>query len=205
MSTTEALRLQLDNARLEGEQLQVENAKLREEHPEEATLLDTVAQLERDILQLQTKNGQLQREYDQLLWDSQEEHAVLEDLQEKWKLQHVREESLQRRLEEAKSVAELEQYRVLEKERKRWEAREDRLVERLEEMQNRVQEWEETLRREIQQQDLSYSSNGEDSEEEMQARSVRESVSDNLVQLAPISGNREEDGTVPATVHSMPP
>ena len=207
MSTTEALRLQLDNARLEGQQLQVENAKLREEHPEEATLLDTVAQLERDILQLQTKNGQLQREYDQLLWDSQEEHAVLEDLQEKWKLQQVREESLQRRLEEAKSVAELEQYRVLEKERKRWEAREDRLVERLEEMQNRVQEWEETLRREIQQQDLSYSSNGEDSEEEMQARSVRESVSDNLVQLAPISGNREEDlleGTVPATVHSMP-
>jgi chromosome segregation ATPase len=84
----------------------------------------------------------LQSEYDQLLWDSREEHAVLEDLQEKWELQRVREESLQRRLEEAKSVAELEQYRVLEKERQRWEAREDRLVERLEEMQGRVRELE---------------------------------------------------------------
>jgi len=47
MSTTEVLRTQLDTLRLEKQQLQVENARLREEHPGEAALLDAVAERDR--------------------------------------------------------------------------------------------------------------------------------------------------------------
>ena len=41
MSMTEALRVQLDNAERAKQQLEAENARLRDEHPEEAALVDT--------------------------------------------------------------------------------------------------------------------------------------------------------------------
>ena len=48
MSVTETLRTQADNLQAELHQLRVENAKLREEKPEEAALFDQVEALQRE-------------------------------------------------------------------------------------------------------------------------------------------------------------
>ena len=85
MSTTEALRTQLDNLQRPNQQLEIENARLREDHPEEAALID--ASTERDQLRqekerLVTESMQLKTLYDQLLRDSQEDQRAVEELQE---------------------------------------------------------------------------------------------------------------------------
>ena len=78
MSTTEALRTQLDALRLEKQRLEVENARLREANPEGAAQTDA----ETEMVQCRAENERLTREavqlrtlYEQLLCDVQEEQA----------------------------------------------------------------------------------------------------------------------------------
>ena len=85
MSTTEALRTQLDNLQRANQQLEIENARLREEHPEEAASIDASAecdQLRQEKERLVTESMQLKTLYDQLLRDSQEDQRAVEELQE---------------------------------------------------------------------------------------------------------------------------
>ena len=79
MSRAEALQLQLDTAQRDKQQLEAENARLREDS---AVLADVIA--ERDELRLENQRLraetlQLGAVYDQLLKDSREEHQMLED------------------------------------------------------------------------------------------------------------------------------
>ena len=62
MSTTEALRTQLDALRLEKQRLEVENARLREANPEGAAQTDA----ETEMAQCQAENERLTREAAQL-------------------------------------------------------------------------------------------------------------------------------------------
>ena len=74
MSYTETLRTQLDNLRIEKQQLEVvQNVRLRNDRPNQAALVDM--EEERDELQkakddLETELLQLRTVYDQLLRDS---------------------------------------------------------------------------------------------------------------------------------------
>ena len=128
MSRTEALRIQLDNLQLEMQQLKVENAKLREENTEEAALIEAVRRQD----QLKEENLQLKAVYDQLLLDSQADQRALEELQ-------AREEELRKELEAAREVAELVHYRELERQRRKWEDREERLLQQIAELQKCVE------------------------------------------------------------------
>ena len=62
MSTTEALRTQLDALRLEKQRLEVENARLREANPEGAAQTDA----ETEMAQCRAENERLTREAAQL-------------------------------------------------------------------------------------------------------------------------------------------
>ena len=76
MSMTEALRTQLDNLQRANQQLKIENARLREEYPEEAASIDASTernQLRQEKKCLVTESMQLKTLYDQLLRDSQED------------------------------------------------------------------------------------------------------------------------------------
>ena len=85
MSMTEALRVQLDNVKRAKQQLEAENARLRDEHPEEAALVDATTAIdrlreERDCLS--SRNQQVQALYDQLLQESRQYQQELEELRE---------------------------------------------------------------------------------------------------------------------------
>lgn len=126
MSTTEALRTQLDNLQRTNQQLEIENARLREEHPEEAASIDASAerdQLRQEKERLVTESMHLKTLYDQLLRDSQEDQRAVEELQEVIAKKEACVEELSARCEdlwretvEVKQTAELERYRALEKE-----------------------------------------------------------------------------------------
>ena len=129
MSATETLRTQLDNLRIEKQQLEVQNVHLRNDRPNQAALVDV--EEERDELQkakddLETELLQLRTVYDQLLRDSQEDQRTLEMLKSE--------------VREAREMAELERYRAVEKERAKWEEREAQLLAQLNEAQSRMVE-----------------------------------------------------------------
>ena len=78
MSTTEALRTQLDALRLEKQRLEIENARLREANPEGAAQTDAeteMAQCRAENERLTQEAAQLRTLYEQLLRDVQEEQA----------------------------------------------------------------------------------------------------------------------------------
>ena len=161
MSTTEALRTQLDNLRLANQQLQVKNARLREENPDEAALIDAIAErdrLEEEKRNLTAENQQFQALYEQLLQDSQEEQKQLEELklekenlqQETVRLQQEKEEKescleemrahcteLEKEIADSSLAAELECYRAVEREKVKWKERKARWLHQLREMEER--------------------------------------------------------------------
>ena len=129
MSATETLRKQLDNLRIEKQQLEVQNVCLRNDRPNQAALVDV--EEERDELQkakddLEMELLQLRTVYDQLLRDSQEDQRMLEMLKSEAR--------------EARETAELERYHAVENERAKWEEREARLLAQLNEAQSRMVE-----------------------------------------------------------------
>ncbi len=83
--TTEALRTQLDTLRLEKQQLEVENARLRESNPNAAAVADVetdatrwreeATQLQADREQLGHELSQLRAVYEQLVGETEEEQA----------------------------------------------------------------------------------------------------------------------------------
>ena len=142
MTATEALRVQLDNLQREKQQLEIENARLREGQPEQADLID--ARAERDDLREQQRlitaeTRQLRTKYEQLVRDARADQQVLEDLREELSEKTARVEELGGCCERMEKEAELERYRELEKERRKWELREDRMLQQLDEMQAQVQ------------------------------------------------------------------
>ena len=129
MSMTEALRVQLDNAERAKQQLEAENARLRDEHPEEAALVDATTAIDRlreERDRLSSGNQQVQALYDQLLQESRQDQQELEGLREELSAKEdllqehdARGDSLQREMEElqnqkveAERVAQLSTCRV---------------------------------------------------------------------------------------------
>ena len=165
----EALRLQLDNLRVELHEMQLENTRLREQNPEAAAEIDARAEADRcrhESEQLTVEMEDLRK----LLHESQESEArvvgeATEVRNELGKLQkqlqeheseqgrelaeqregaHRRCEELEaqcerlaREAEWARDQAELKHYRALEEERRKWERREERLLEQLCEAQGK--------------------------------------------------------------------
>ncbi len=171
----EALRTQLDTLRLENQQLEVETARLRDSHPDEAALVDTeaaLAQCRAEHERLSTEYGQLQELHEQLLRDVQEERAARAEegeresstavasdarsaeLQRELESQSARcqelEENhhrLQAEAERQRTDAELERYRAVDAERRKWEIREERLAKQVQDLQRRSEELEATIAR----------------------------------------------------------
>ena len=157
MSTMEALKLQLECALLEKERLAVQNTRLREEHVEHATLLDTEAELARcceDNEWLEAGLEQMKQLYEQLLRDAQTRGTVeggeysradVTDLRQQldrqsasareWEDKYTQ---LEKEFERLRSTAELECHRACAREREKCEAREERLVEQLKGLQRGV-------------------------------------------------------------------
>ena len=154
MSRAESLALELDTAKMELERLRVENAKLRsaetvvtsgngqqELHSEVAQLRELYEQALRD---LQAKQEEIEEVNSQTeLLTTQE--ARIRDLEievqrEKGTIVRMQEqyEEQQKSWERKRSEFELEKYRALEQERRKWEEREARLVRELEGFQRRV-------------------------------------------------------------------
>ena len=141
MSTTEALRTQVDNLWLEIQQLQVENVKLKSqvteglnEPSESASTLEVEVE---DLRQRLHEAQEREVNSEQRVQDLEEEHeaakVTLADLQEKQKM--ISQETLQLReqcsnyvkeIERLNGACELAVYRALEKERNKWEEREAR-------------------------------------------------------------------------------
>ena len=179
MSMTEDLRVQLDNAERAKQQLEAENARLRDEHPEEAALLDANTAIDRLRVErdrLSSGNQQVQALYDQLLQESRQDQQELEGLREELSAkedllqeQDARGDSLQREMEELQNqkveeerLAQLSTYQAVEKEREKWERREERLLRQLEELQVRAELAESRRARDFSD-ELSYSNCSEDS------------------------------------------
>ena len=142
MSTTEALRTQVDNLRLEIQQLQVENARLKSQLVEEnvsESSRDTSA-LEEEVEELRRRLHEAQeREVnsEQRVQDLTEEHEAVKvkfsDLQEQQTM--ISQEALELReqcnnyikeIEHLNGASELAVYRAVERERNKWEERETR-------------------------------------------------------------------------------
>ena len=159
MSTSESLRVQIDAIRIEKQQLEVENVRFREKRLEQGALIDKEAECarlraERDSLtveasQLKSDNeglvaetAQLKAVYEQLLSEASQDQQEKDALQEKCSFQESQMEELSTRCEDLladmdrlKEAQELKFYRELEKERQKWEAREQRLLQQLERAQ----------------------------------------------------------------------
>ena len=178
MSTTEVLRTQLDTLRIKNQKLEVDNARLREEHPQEAVRMDAEKethhwQAEAARYQAESEShaaeaARLRQLYEQLLRDvqaSQEEQArvlqrqgELEDTQQQkderiseltGELERQSEHghelgrdcaNLSAELQRATERTELESHRAAAEERRKWEAREERSVRQLWELQKRLEE-----------------------------------------------------------------
>lgn len=155
--TVEALRLQLDAIRIEKQQLEVENARLREARPDQADRIDAEAvQAEKE--ELAAEHDRLRHLYEQLLRDVQEERArekerelerstaaVAESQGRIAQLERALQEQgeecrrLQAEAEQEREHAELERYRAIERERSKWEIREERLARQVEDLQRQCQ------------------------------------------------------------------
>ena len=115
---------------------------------ERAASLETALECERFRQEkglLVAENGQLRKEYDQLVADRQEQQLEVERLQQmvEEKGGSIRElaercESLQRQVSEGAAMAELESYCLVARERDKWEARETRLEQQLDKLRRRL-------------------------------------------------------------------
>ena len=146
MSATESLRLSLDNANVRIKELETENSRLRDAHPQEAEDIDKDHEMQH-----------LKELYAQALQDLQEKQKEVEKakkmVQER-QSQETRSMELNSQLEKEKNDNEqlrkqqseqsqeweqqrdsweLERFCAIEKERRKWEEREARLVSQLEE------------------------------------------------------------------------
>ena len=158
------LRLELQRAQVENARLRDENASLRDERPEKAAELDATLEATLKAEQLKLENENLQTELQELrrdLHESREREArTVEEAQGRIaELEHraresetgrttelekdverltVRCEELENHLSREAERAELERYRTLEVERRKWEAREERLLEQLRQVEGQV-------------------------------------------------------------------
>ena len=138
MSTTEALRIQVDELRLRNQELEVQVRRLREERADEAALLDIEKERDACRRELESKNEEndrLKALYEQLLRDTQssqedrirereEKEAVSRRLEQRCR-------DLEETLKQTEEKAELERYRAIEQEKAKWERREARLHQQL--------------------------------------------------------------------------
>ena len=154
----EALRTQVDKLNWEKSQLETQNQRLREEHPEEANLdaeaeiahykeecerlTGEAVQTEQLIRNLREENDALKRQVQEGTVSTNEESASDQLAQE----QSLQEELQQRcarleaELHSMEQTSELQRLRDLEKERQKWEAREERLVTQLASVQQQREE-----------------------------------------------------------------
>ena len=135
MSTTEALRIQLDELRLEKQELEVQNRRLREEHADKAAVINLgkerdACRLERDAIA--EENERLKNMYEQLLRDNQtnQQKAAKQREEDQSTIRRWEEKcaQLEEEMQHCREKAELEMYRAVEREKSKWEDREDRLV-----------------------------------------------------------------------------
>ena len=158
------LRLELQHAQVENARLRDENASLRDEQPEKAAELDATLDATLKAEQLKLENENLQTELQELRRDRHEsrereartveeaqgqiaelEHRAREsetsrttELEKDVERLTVRCEELENHLSREAERAELERYRTLEVERRKWEAREERLLEQLRRVEGQV-------------------------------------------------------------------
>ena len=171
MSTTEALRTQLDTLQLELYALEVENRKLRDERPERAELVDIEEELKQtqeenvrlsqriselgqaqeasggasgtpspEAGQLQENLTRLEEETAALRWQRAQQAHELEEEREGRKELEARVERAEEATQRLRTEAELERLRAVAEETKKWEEREARWVQRLQELQNRTRD-----------------------------------------------------------------
>ena len=138
MSTTDALRIQLDNLRHEVQRLEVENNRLREEQEENETT-EQREQLEQEVEELRQSLHEVQER------EVSSNEKLVSSREERDKLQHENEQlahelaqsrarckDVSNDLKRVLESVELERYRFVEAECAKWEARELRLVDELE-------------------------------------------------------------------------
>ena len=148
MSGTESLRLTLDNANARIQELEVENRKLREGNPQQASELDKDQELDhlkelyeqalRDLQDRQTELEESKRQLDELRARETELPKIEEELRlEKEEYAKLQEkyEGGQEDLARQRTEYELEKYRTLENERQKWETREARLLQQITDLQ----------------------------------------------------------------------
>ena len=136
--TTEALRTQLDTVRLEKQQLEVENTRLRKEHSDTAAVINAeaeaawwraeAAQVRAEKERLASEAAQLKAVYDQLLRDTQEEQSKTEELEQALERAtaeaeeaRVQCERLEADVTRVRDGTELQVFRVVAAERQQWE------------------------------------------------------------------------------------
>ena len=146
MSSTEALRIQLDNLQRNMQELEVENAKLREERPNTAQEIDADKQRQKQLEEATKEIAELR----QRLHEAQESQVNFEeeinsmqsendrrDLELRKEIDSLRGELLrveqehQSHVERLRLEAELQRYRSLEEHRRSWEQKESEMRELL--------------------------------------------------------------------------
>ena len=148
MSGTESLRLALDNAKARVQELEVENRKLRDGNPQQASEVDKDQELghlkelyEQALRDLQDRQTELEGSKRQLN-ELREREAELPHLEEELQLEKEKYATLQGKYDERqedlarqRTEFELERYRSLERERQKWEIREAQLLQQIIDLQ----------------------------------------------------------------------
>ena len=147
----EALRTQLDSMRLELQALQVENRKLREELQGQKDPSKEL-KLTEELISVREENVRLAEELEELTIvcakrreDAEELQQLRQQIEEQSELVRERQQTLLGAEEEIgrlseqiiqqQTMAELERFRAVANETSKWEARERRLVQRIEELE----------------------------------------------------------------------
>ena len=133
-TTMEALRLKVDSLQLAIQQLEVENARLRDEHPEHpeaATLEETRMALSQSQQEKEQLVEEL-RELRQRLHETQEDSVRLA---EQWEAAEALLRQKEQDAEQDRVKTELAHYKALEWERRKWEEREAVLLQQLQVVQ----------------------------------------------------------------------
>ena len=146
MSSAEALRIQLDNLQRKVQELEVENAKLRDERPDTAQEIDADTQRQKQLEEATEEIAELR----QRLHEAQENQVNFEeainslhsendrrDLEFQKEIESLRgelsrvEQEHQSHVERLQMEAELQRYRSLEEHRRNWELKESEMRELL--------------------------------------------------------------------------
>ena len=134
----EALRTQLDTLRMEKDRLEAENTRLRDSHSAEAARIDAEAEVTR-LSELVTKLEQeketanrtadaVGERIEELMETAQSLREEIARLSEALGECDAEREHLQAKVHELEKATELERLRAAEEERRKWEAREERLL-----------------------------------------------------------------------------